>query len=301
MADPPLPPPPPKSPSDVSGNCSPGAGSKVKKFLNNPQISITDTQGHHVVGEEEEEDDDDEDSSTEEEEMEEDDNSATTTTTTTAEMLQQQQQQYMQQQQLLQQQQQQQQLLLEHQQRIQQEQQQQQHQLWQEYGLPQMLLQYNAAAAAAANSSNLPHTYPGIFADQIAAAAAMNPATAQSSSGGIPTSHAGNTVPATDYMMGGGIPAASASNNIHDFCIGLRRTMSDILCEIKKVLDRKQSEVIYQQEPDNRLLLANTNMQMELQFLPAQGITENRLKFRRISGDKSSYSQLCQELLNGIK
>ena len=254
----------------------PAGEHKVKKYHNTPQISITDTHGgHHIVVEEEEEE---EETSTEEEEegeeeMEEDDQDAV--------LQQQQQQQQLLQQQLLQQQIQQQQFL--------QQQQQQQQQMWQ-----QMLLQYNAAAAAAGN------THKQYGAPDAGGSYPLSQLYQQMDvvgGDGSLKSAAGSSFQPPVSTAPTGSPA---SNGFHDLCIGLKRTMSDILSEIKNVLDRKQSEVIYQQAEDNRLLLGNTHVQMELQFLPAHGITENRLKFRRISGDSSSYNQLCQELLTGM-
>jgi len=87
-----------------------------------------------------------------------------------------------------------------------------------------------------------------------------------------------------------------SGNGLQELCVGLKRTMSDILCEIKKVLDIQRCA--YHQAPDNRLLLENTDVQIELQL--QAGRAENRLKFRRISGDSSSYNQLCSDLLAGM-
>lgn len=264
-------------PPSACGDVGPA---KHKKYHNNPQISITDDQGQPISMKEVDEEIDDQsstdDDDDDDEEMEDEE--------TNNEMLQ--QQQILHQQQLLQQQQQQheQQLLF----------QQHQQQMWQEM----FLQQYNAAAMSGGqphkqysdgSGSGLPYTVSELVNHMalVGGDGSLEPAG--------PVSTTAPTIPTGSSSSSSSSPAG---NGLHDFCIGLKRTMSDILSEIKNVLDRKQ--LIYQQAEDNRLLLENTHMQMELQLLPAHGITENRLKFRRISGDSGSYKQLCHELLTGI-
>ena len=79
--------------------------------------------------------------------------------------------------------------------------------------------------------------------------------------------------------------------------VRLKRTLSDILRNIQIILDHKKSELVYQQL-NNMFRLENSNVQMEMEVLCQLGNAENGLKFRKIAGDPSHYTQLCCEFIS---
>ena len=84
------------------------------------------------------------------------------------------------------------------------------------------------------------------------------------------------------------------SSNIN---LASTRTVDDILCEIKRILQVRNEEKVTQFS-DRLFRLENSDVQMELEV--CQGESYNGLQVRRISGDKGHYRLLCQQLLSGI-
>ena len=76
-----------------------------------------------------------------------------------------------------------------------------------------------------------------------------------------------------------------------------KRTMSDLILQIKQVLDTRSAEIRYDYL-DNRFRLTNSTVQMEMEV--CQGGSERQLKVRWISGDELHISRLCSELLQGM-
>ena len=76
-----------------------------------------------------------------------------------------------------------------------------------------------------------------------------------------------------------------------------KRTMSDLILQIKRVLDTRSAEIRYDCL-DNRFWLTNSTVQMEMEV--CQGGSERQLKVRCISGDELHISRLCSELLQGM-
>lgn len=79
--------------------------------------------------------------------------------------------------------------------------------------------------------------------------------------------------------------------------VSSRRSVTDILNEIKKILDDSVPNIMYTC-CDNGFTLENSDVAMEVEVM--EGIDMNKLQVRRISGDRVHYQQLCQELLEGI-
>ncbi|XP_062578305.1 serine/threonine-protein kinase SIK3-like isoform X1 [Saccostrea cucullata] len=75
------------------------------------------------------------------------------------------------------------------------------------------------------------------------------------------------------------------------------RTVDDILCELKRILELGDKGKVVQFS-DHLFRLERSDVQMELEV--CQGESYNGLQVRRISGDKGHYRQLCHELLSGI-
>lgn len=79
--------------------------------------------------------------------------------------------------------------------------------------------------------------------------------------------------------------------------VSSKRSVTDILNEIKKILDDSVPNIMYTC-CDNGFMLENSDVAMEVEVM--EGIDMTKLQVRRISGDRIHYQQLCQELLEGI-
>lgn len=79
--------------------------------------------------------------------------------------------------------------------------------------------------------------------------------------------------------------------------VSSKRSVTDILNDIKKILDDSGPNIVYTC-CDNGFQLENSDVAMEVEVM--EGIDMNKLQVRRISGDRGHYQQLCQELLEGI-
>ena len=79
--------------------------------------------------------------------------------------------------------------------------------------------------------------------------------------------------------------------------VSSKRSVTDILNEIKKILDDSVPNIMYTC-CDNGFMLENSDVAMEVEVM--EGIDMTKLQVRRISGDRVYYQQLCQELLEGI-
>lgn len=77
-----------------------------------------------------------------------------------------------------------------------------------------------------------------------------------------------------------------------------RRNVPELLSEVKRALDDKGSELVYQHS-QNLFRLENSAVQMEMEV--REGGPVNGLQVRRISGDSLQYGKLCSELLAGIQ
>ena len=77
-----------------------------------------------------------------------------------------------------------------------------------------------------------------------------------------------------------------------------KRTMSEILKEIKRTLDDRGPGVVYQHS-DNRFRLENDGgVQMEMEVCP--GVAERGVRIRKLAGDSSQYKRLCNEIIAGM-
>lgn len=77
-----------------------------------------------------------------------------------------------------------------------------------------------------------------------------------------------------------------------------KRTMSEILKEIKQTLDHRSPNVVYQ-FAENRFRLENSGgVQMEMEVYP--GVTERGLRIRKLAGDTWQYNRLCNEIITGM-
>ena len=78
-----------------------------------------------------------------------------------------------------------------------------------------------------------------------------------------------------------------------------KRTMSDLVMEIKKFLDVRRMEGHFEyRHRDNRFHLENEDLQLEMEVCPGDSTRE--LKVRRMSGDALVCHKLCNELLQCI-
>ena len=73
-----------------------------------------------------------------------------------------------------------------------------------------------------------------------------------------------------------------------------KRTMSDLMLEIKKALDNRSPDLCYQAR-ENGFLLNIANVMMEMEVYHAD--SERGLRFRKLQGDTLMYDKLCSELL----
>ena len=87
------------------------------------------------------------------------------------------------------------------------------------------------------------------------------------------------------------------SNSFSSLDYTSKRTMSDLLEEIKRALDRRSAELVYERL-ENRFRLQSQMVQMEMEIYP--GISERGLKIRKIDGDAFQYRRLCSELIKCI-
>ena len=79
--------------------------------------------------------------------------------------------------------------------------------------------------------------------------------------------------------------------------VSSKRSVTDILNEIKKILDDSVPNIMYTC-CDNGFMLEHPDCAMEVEVM--EGLDMTKLQVRRISGDRVHYQQLCQELLEGI-
>ena len=81
------------------------------------------------------------------------------------------------------------------------------------------------------------------------------------------------------------------------FNVSSKRSVADILNDIRKILDDSGPHIAYKCS-ENRFQLANSDVSMEVEV--CEEVDASRLQVRRISGDHGCYQQLCHELLAGI-
>jgi len=79
--------------------------------------------------------------------------------------------------------------------------------------------------------------------------------------------------------------------------VSTKRSVEDILNAIRRILEQSGPQIAYKCS-DNCFQLANSDVAMEVEV--CEGVDASRLQVRRISGDKGTYQQMCQELLAGI-
>ncbi|WAR05363.1 SIK3-like protein [Mya arenaria] len=94
--------------------------------------------------------------------------------------------------------------------------------------------------------------------------------------------------------VGGGYELTKVGSYVN---VSSKRSVEDILNEIRKILEQSGPQIAYKCS-DNCFRLANSDVAMEVEV--CEGVDASRLQVRRISGDKGTYQQMCQELLAGI-
>ncbi|KAH3700845.1 hypothetical protein DPMN_075826 [Dreissena polymorpha] len=102
------------------------------------------------------------------------------------------------------------------------------------------------------------------------------------------------TVDASSLEVAGDHELAKVGSYVN---VSSKRSVADILNEIRKILEQSGPQIMYKCS-ENCFQLANSDVAMEVEV--CEGVNASRLQVRRISGDKGSYQQLCQELLDGI-
>lgn len=73
-----------------------------------------------------------------------------------------------------------------------------------------------------------------------------------------------------------------------------RKELQEILAEIKRTLDNKAPELAYQYS-DNLFRLRNCDVSMEMEICRSGSM--NGLRFRKVAGDQWQYKRLCNELM----
>ena len=77
-----------------------------------------------------------------------------------------------------------------------------------------------------------------------------------------------------------------------------KRTMSEILKEIKSTLDNQNPSVVYEHS-ENRFRLENSGgVQIEMEVCP--GVVERGVRFRKVAGDTWQFNRLCDEIISGM-
>ena len=88
----------------------------------------------------------------------------------------------------------------------------------------------------------------------------------------------------------------SPIKHARSFSMTTCKELDEIVAEIRKALDRKQPELVYQNN-DNMFELQQNGVEMEMEVCRVPGLRLNGLKLRKIAGDSGQYKELCSDIL----